>query len=158
MNPKWNRLPEYFRCREVPWQIFATLTFRSKRAAVGFGRQMLFSFLRRLAKVQKIHFKKLMFLSKMEGGRSGDHWHIHLLVAGLKRLPPELSALMAALWRRVGGGHCKISEFSLSHDGVGYVLKVPAGYGQRLQLKDDILDIPTLSDSTVAFLRRRNRL
>jgi len=150
-----SRLPEYFRLKEVPWQLFATLGFRSQESAFSFRRVMLSAWLRAIAKPQRVHFKKLLFVSRLENGMSGEHWHLHVLVGGLGHLPPGFCGCADMLWKKRGGGFARITHFDPLRDGVGYVLKVPAGNSRPYRLRDEKLVTPTLSDSVMAYLRHR---
>lgn len=155
--PEFPRLPEYYRFKEVPWQLFAGLTFKAQDTALKLGRMIFFAWIRSLAKARRVHFQRVLWVYRMEDGSSGEHWHYHALVAGLGILPPGFVRLADSAWRQFSGAHSEIRVFDPRRDGAGYVLKEPAGYNQSQRLRDDVLFIPMPSESVIAYLRKRTR-
>lgn len=156
MKPS-SHFPEYIRLRKVPWQIFATLGFDSRAAAVSFGKTAFLAWIRTLAKSQRGYFRKVLFVYRLENGKSGDHWHYHALVGGLGVLPPGFCAFADASWKQFSKQFARITQFDPRRDGVGYILKAPGGHASPYKLRDEELLAPTLSDSVQAYLRCRIR-
>jgi hypothetical protein len=156
MKPS-SHFPEYIRLRKVPWQICATLGFESRAAAVSFGKKAFFAWMRTLAKSQRAYFPRVFFAYRLENGQSGDHWHYHALVGGLGVLPPGFFEFADASWTRFNKRFARITQFDPQRDGVGYIMKAPAGYSSPHRLRDEELVTPTLSDSVLAYLRCRIR-
>lgn len=146
-------LPEAWSLRLVPWQIFATLTFKGA-ASHALAGKIIVAWVRQLARRQGIPEKRVFLCFRRERGTSKLHWHYHALLGGLGTMSPEVCGLATALWTARGGGFASITLFD-SRDGVGYALKKFANYGRSRSLSSDDTDIPTFSDSVMAFLRPR---
>lgn len=151
-----DHLPEALRVREVSWQYFGTLTYKSTAPSQRVRAHMFFAWLRELADETMTHAERILLCGRYE--RVADrHLHHHLLIGGLRQVPPKLSRRAEVAWKRHGGGFARFKRYDPSLDGVGYVLKALPQYGRSHRLMDDETDIPTLSDSLRAFLRRRSR-
>lgn len=154
---RFPRLPEFHSFASIEWQLFVTLTFKHKWPGLKIGKDMLHAWIRHVAKAQGARFERVLFLSRLENGSSGDHWHLHVLVGGLGFVNPGLYRAAETLWEKRGGGDSQVSIFDRSRDGVGYVLAQPADYIRSRRISDDALFIPTPSESVLALARKRNR-
>ena len=104
-------LPEAIALYRVPWQLLAHLTFRSMKLPDWKRYSILLAWLRDLAK-GRVYFPKLLWCCRLENGKSGEHWHFHVLVGGLGPLAPQFCRLAEARWTAQGGGHSQ--DFSRS--------------------------------------------
>jgi len=158
LKRRFSTMPEAWSVIDVPWQLFATLTFKKAPIGYDFGKKAIFAWLRELAALQKVHFKRLFFCFMRENGASGDHPHYHVIVGGLGAVPSNFCATADRLWKNVrAAGFARIEPFDDSRDGVGYTLKQIDDYGRSNAVKSDYLEIPTLSESAFSFLGRLKR-
>jgi hypothetical protein len=156
-------MPEAFALRRIAWQLFATLTFRSRPRRSSQSKIMVFSWLRGVAGCCRIHFKRnLLWLARCELGRLTGNGHYHLCLAGLpvEFVKPEDLRAYKSLWWQGGGGFAKIESYNPARDGVGYILKLsdsPFDAMRDGKFKHDGDDcVPTLSDSLIEMMRRRS--
>lgn len=154
-NREFPRLPEYAALKDIPWQLFSTFTFRSEASAYKCGRTMFLAVVRSVAKIQGVPWKNVLFIQRLENGRSGEHWHYHAVFAGLGPLQACLCHVANREWIQRHGGHARVERYDPLRDGVGYILKEPSNYGGSVRIRDDELYIPTLSTS-LDRLRRGN--
>ncbi len=133
------------------WQMFCTLTFRSRNEQgqsvkvpnADCRRKMLFAFLRECAKGEKrdrngkrissIPFRKLLWAAREERGERKGRYHFHILLSGL---PPERvnvteTFVQKSIWAGVCGGHSDFRMFDSRLPGVQYVLKGLEQWSQR---------------------------
>ena len=80
--------------------------------------------LRASAKRCQVRFEKLLWFLAPEIGGGGNP-HLHALIGGLPPSAVTLTTcrLLAALWRKKGGGISKVLIYDPSKDGIGYVTK-----------------------------------
>jgi hypothetical protein len=117
--------PELMSLTLTEWQFFCTFTFRRDRMPERVRLSMFFALLRTQALNFGVHFKRLMWVLRREQGESTGRYHFHALIAGC---PPH--TVMAPtcfrfeqIWRKLGGGHPKVSIYNPTLDGVDYILK-----------------------------------
>jgi len=138
-------MPEAFRLRMMAWEVFGTLTFRQGLNDVFHTRKItLFSWLRDVAHVGGIHFKRLIWVARYEFGKGGEG-HFHVCLAGLYVLSCRK---FETLWYQ-RAGFAQIEPYDKAHDGIGYVLKLAA---HSCAPQDNYP--PILSDSCFEALRR----
>lgn len=118
--------PQLYTLSQVPWQLFATLTFRSDRLSDRSRWSLVFAWLRKAALWQRVHFSKLLWIVRMERGEKGGRLHFHVLLGGLpaERLTERYRLVLCGAWkgqRGCGMAHVVTYRFDLS--GVDYVLK-----------------------------------
>lgn len=134
------------------WQLFVTLTFRSKDESGNVmkvpneaARQsMLFAFLRSAAKGQKrdgasgkridcFPWSSFFWVAREERGELNGRHHFHILLDGLPpgRLNTVERFALKALWDSVGGGFSDVRSFDTRLPGVRYVLKGLEGWSQK---------------------------
>lgn len=117
--------PEIYALSLIEWQLFASLTFKSAKMADGVRMKMFFALMRKQAENFGVHFKKTIWCLRTEAGEATGRLHFHALIAGF----PEHAATTATcfsfmkIWEKLGGGMARVTVYSPSLDGVGYVLK-----------------------------------
>ena len=117
--------PEIYALSHIQWQLFASLTFKSAKLADAVRMKMFFALMREQAKNFGVHFKKTIWCLRTEAGEATGRLHLHALIAGF----PEHAVTTATcfsfmkIWERLGGGMARVTVYSPSLDGVGYVLK-----------------------------------
>ena len=117
--------PEIYALSLIQWQLFASLTFKKANLADAVRMKMFFSLMRKQAKNFGVHFKKTIWCLRTEAGEATGRLHLHALIAGF----PEHAITTATcfsfmkLWEKLGGGMARVTVYSPSLDGVGYVLK-----------------------------------
>lgn len=131
------------------WQLFITLTYRSKDDSGNSvrvpkeeeRRKMLFAFLRRVAlglkrsrktgaRIEVIPFGALLWVAREEQGELNGRHHFHILLDGLppSRINHTERFAIKAIWSDLGGGHSDVRIFETRLSGVQYVLKGLAGW------------------------------
>lgn len=117
--------PELFSLGQVEWQFFCTLTFKRERMADALRQSMFFAWAREQSGNFGVHFSRLIWALRSELGEATGRFHYHALIAGLPEHATTVSTCFAMMriWERLGGGHARVSVYSHSLDGVGYVLK-----------------------------------
>ncbi len=118
--------PEVVFLERVPWQFFATMTFRKVDLPRKVRISMFFKFARQISRQHRIFFPNLLWALRLERGEIGGRLHFHSLIGGL----PASAATkgncfaMMALWAdSCGGGFARIRLFAPDLDGVSYVIK-----------------------------------
>lgn len=122
-----NVMPEAFRLLRFHWQLFVTLTFVKPPTTRTGSLPLVFAWLRTVAQVERIHFKRLLWVLRFEFGPRGGRGHYHLCLAGIPRasLCWDLCRSLEAAWQTRGGGLAEVALYEHARDGVGYVLKLP---------------------------------
>ena len=109
----------------VPWQVFASLTFRNERFRMGHGwpevQRRLFRWLRWCAGAGEISFRRMLWLCRREEGEIGLQWHLHVLLGGLEpsRVNVSFNQAARAVWT---SGHSRVREVEDGGE-VGYLCK-----------------------------------
>jgi hypothetical protein len=117
--------PEIYALSLIEWQLFASLTFKSAKLADAVRMKMFFALMRKQAENFGVHFKKTIWCLRTEAGEATGRLHFHVLIAGF----PQHAATTATcfsfmkIWEKLGGGMARVTIYSPSLDGVGYVLK-----------------------------------
>ena len=117
--------PEIYALSLIEWQLFASLTFKSAKLADGVRMKMFFALMRKQAENFGVHFKETIWCLRTEAGEATGRLHLHALIAGF----PEHAVTTATcfsfmkIWEKLGGGMARVTVYSPSLDGVGYVLK-----------------------------------
>ena len=126
--------PEIYALSLIQWQLFASLTFKKANLADAVRMKMFFALMREQAKNFGVHFKKTIWCLRTEAGEATGRLHLHALIAGL----PEHAVTTATcfsfmkIWEKLGGGMARVTVYSPSLDGVGYVLKGCEAEYQRI--------------------------
>ena len=117
--------PEIFTLSQIEWQLFATLTFKSVKLTDAVRIKMFFALMRTQAGNFGVHFKKTIWCLRSERGESTGREHLHALIAGFPKhaLTTATCFSFMKIWERMGGGMARVTLYSPSLDGVGYVLK-----------------------------------
>ncbi len=150
-----NTMPEAYRLRHFSWQLFATLTFRYPPRSRASSLPIVFVWLRNVAHVTDLHFKRLMWVLRFELGPRGGRGHYHLCLAGIPSasLSFELCPLLESNWQAKSGGLAEVALYDQARDGLDYILKMPGRL--RPGLGSDGNDCgPTLSNSLIDAIRR----
>jgi hypothetical protein len=138
-------MPEAFRLRMMLWQLFLTLTFRpSQSPTISNRTKILFAWLRDVARADRTHFKRLIWIARYEFGNGGAG-HFHLCLAGLRTFSCRD---YEALWFR-RAGLAQVEPYDVARDGIGYVLKLTSTHDPLLQD-----NAPMLSESCFEVFRR----
>lgn len=152
-------LPEAYVLRQIQWQYFVTLTFRSDRLSERSRVYLLFAWLRDVAATDpKIHFKGLLWVARFERGR-GSRGHYHVLLAGkpARAVTPAVCGDFEAAWRTRAGAIAQVTPYDHARDGVGYTLKVSplkdTEHGAILT-NDDDETYPMISNSLLKTIRQ----
>jgi hypothetical protein len=117
--------PEIFTLSLIEWQLFATLTFKSVKLTDAVRIKMFFALMRTQAGNFGVHFKKTIWCLRSERGESTGREHLHALIAGFPKhaLTTATCFSFLKIWEGQGGGMARVTLYSPSLDGVGYVLK-----------------------------------
>jgi hypothetical protein len=117
--------PEIFTLSLIEWQLFATLTFKSVKLTDAVRIKMFFALMRTQAGNFGVHFKKTIWCLRSERGESTGREHLHALIAGFPKhaLTTATCFSFMKIWEGQGGGMARVTLYSPSLDGVGYVLK-----------------------------------
>jgi hypothetical protein len=117
--------PEIFTLSLIEWQLFATLTFKSVKLTDAVRIKMFFALMRIQAGNFGVHFKKTIWCLRSERGESTGREHLHALIAGFPKhaLTTATCFSFMKIWEGQGGGMARVTLYSPSLDGVGYVLK-----------------------------------
>jgi hypothetical protein len=129
-----NTMAEAYRLTRFHWQLFVTLTFRKPPTTRADSLPQVFAWLRNVARAERIHFRRLMWVSRFEIGPRGGSGHYHLCLAGIPRasLDRQLCRSLESAWWTLCGGLSEVALYNPGRDGVGYILKLPLLQGPRL--------------------------
>lgn len=118
--------PEIFTLSQIEWQLFASLTFKSEKLTDAIRLKMFFALMRTQAKNFGVHFFKTIWCLRREAGESTARIHYHALIAGFPKHAMKTATCFSfiKIWEGLGGGMARVTLYSPSLDGVGYVLKV----------------------------------
>jgi len=150
-------MPEAYRLRLLHWQLFCTLTFRNPPRNRSFSLPIVFVWLRNVAKVTEIHFKRLIWVLRFEVGPRGGRGHYHLCLAGIPSasLGRELCLQLESVWKTQSGGLAEVALYDQARGGLDYILKLPYHLlrnGSSGTGPDDCE--PMLSNSLLKMIRR----
>ena len=117
--------PEIYALSLIEWQWFATLTFKSEKLADAVRIKMFFALMRKQADNFGVHFKQTIWCVRQEAGEATGRLHLHTLIAGFPQHACTTATNFAwmRIWEGLNGGMARVSLYSSSLDGVGYVLK-----------------------------------
>lgn len=119
---------EAYHLHRIRWQIMGHLTFERLRLPEKVRRDMFTATVRRLCRLHRIYFPKLMWAVRSELGTRKDLCrHFHFLLAALPRHIDleRFSHDCKATWRAFGGGISKVEPYTRRLDGAGYIAKCP---------------------------------
>jgi hypothetical protein len=143
--------PVVFLLSQVSWQLFCTFTFRQSKVSGRVRMTMLFSVLRALAGWHGVHFRKLLWVARLEAGELGGRVHLHSLVGGLPADTIHRGTCFSIMkqWEKIGGGHARCRIVANELEDVRYVLKdVPDGGADSYEFRKFGAATVTLSNST----------
>jgi hypothetical protein len=154
--------PEAYALRRFYWQLFATLTFGRSPRSRAHSLPKVFSWLRETAAVAPIHFRRLFWVLRYEGGSCERNGHYHLLLAGLPPalLDRQLCRVLESKWWTIAHGVSEVTLYAHNRDGVGYVLKLPPESHTNYSRNGDVFRSdgedcePMLSASLIEGMRR----
>ncbi len=117
--------PEIYALSLIEWQLFASLTFKSAKLADAVRMKMFFALMRKQAENFGVHFKKTIWCLRTEAGEATGRLHFHALIAGFPKHAATTATCFSfmKIWEQLGGGMARVTIYSPSLDGVGYVLK-----------------------------------
>lgn len=117
--------PEIYALSLIQWQLFASLTLKSAKLADGVRMKMFFALMRKQAENFGVHFKKTIWCLRTEAGEATGRLHLHALIAGfpVHAVTTATCFSFMKIWEKLGGGMARVTVYSPSLDGVGYVLK-----------------------------------
>lgn len=115
--------PETFFLSSIYWQLFGGLTFLSANLSERVRLCMWFSFVREIAKFNKLHFSNVLWVLRLERGDLSGRLHFHFLVSGLSQQNISIGDrfAMRALWKRCGGGISVIDLYDNRLHGLPYI-------------------------------------
>jgi hypothetical protein len=156
--------PELQALGTIEWQLFCTLTF-ARRIPERIQVTMFFALLRQTACNSGVHFKSLLWCLRRERGEQFGREHFHAVIAGLPLwfVNWVTTERMCALWRRVGGGHSKVTLYNPQLDGVDYIMKGAESGSLATRYAGDYHELSkfggscdlTLAEAVIAFLDTR---
>ena len=87
--------------------------------------KMFFALMREQADNFGVHFKETIWCLRRENGELTGRGHLHALIAGFPQHALTTATCFAfmKIWEQHGGGWARVTLYSPSLDGVGYVLK-----------------------------------
>ena len=159
--------PELHSLAKLDWQLFVTLTFKQEKLPEHVRRSMFFAWLRSGADFFRVHFKKMVWVLRLEAGERTGRLHYHAVIAGLPPSAVQTATCFALMrtWKHKGGGHARITVYNPSLDGLDYLTK---GIEERASLlaaryAGDYYELTkfggscdvTLSESCIAILQSR---
>jgi len=123
------------RCRD--WKVFATLTWKGASVPSPVTqRKMLFAHLYRVAKLQKIPFRRLLWAVRQEKGEKTGRQHYHVLIGwrGPKATIGHCFTLNSNWTKLPKCGWARHFVYNPGQDAVGYITKGLSGCfgGNRL--------------------------
>lgn len=120
-------MPEAYRLRFFCWQLFVTLTFLKPPTSRATSLPLVFVWLRYVARAERIHFRRLIWVLRFEFGSRGGRGHYHLCLAGIPpaSLCQELCRILESAWEVRSNALAEVALYDPRRDGVGYVLKLP---------------------------------
>jgi len=113
--------PELYALGNISWQFFGTFTFRAAEIPNAVRAKMFFSLLRKEARIcSGLHFKDLLWCLRVERGETFGRIHFHALIAGFPAWFVQWISTerMCQNWRKLGGGHVKVTVYDSRLDGV----------------------------------------
>ena len=115
--------PETFFLNSIYWQLFGSLTFPRAGISERFRLGMWFSFVREIARFNKIHFSKVLWVLRLERGDLLGRLHFHFLISGLPQRNISIGDrfAMRALWKECGGGISVIDLYDSRLHGLPYI-------------------------------------
>lgn len=127
--------------RDVPWQLFLTLTWRSVKSD-GVRFKTLFAFLRTTSEWAGVHFHQLLWAVRQERGELGGRLHFHVLVGGIPKPKVNLSLVFAlrGAWRKHGGGMSVVTPYYAGLGAVEYSFggEIRCTEGTRLSARSSV--------------------
>lgn len=95
--------PFVFALSRIEWQLFCSLTFVRENMPVSLCRRCWFTFIRDVAEIQGVHFRRLLWLLRSEFGEIGGRYHYHALIGGLSHHGLNVHEIMRlkSAWEQV---------------------------------------------------------
>jgi len=149
-------MPEAHGLRLFHWQLLCTLTFRNPPRNRSFSLPIVFVWLRNVAEIAEIHFKRLIWVLRFEIGPRGGRGHYHLCLAGLPStsLSRELCLRLESVWKTRSGGLAEVALYDQGRGGLDYILKMPYRWLSKGDSGTDEDDCePMLSNSLLKVIR-----
>jgi len=117
--------PEIHILNRIPWQLFWTGTFANPLPSAHRRRNMLFAFLRKVAALQRVHFKRMLWTVRDELGELTGRPHFHALLGGFDPQRYNLTTCFAVIdcWLKIGGGKTHCTLFDSRLNAVDYLTK-----------------------------------
>src|SRR4051812_31129149 len=75
--------PYVYALSRIEWQLFVSFTFVRERMPASVCRAYWFAWLRAVARIYGVHFKRVLWFLRSEFGEVGGRYHYHALVSGL---------------------------------------------------------------------------
>ena len=125
---RYRDIPEAYHLYRIRWQIFGHFTFERLRLPEKVRWHMFTATMRKVCKMHRMYFPKLMWAVRPELGTRKDLCpHFHFLLAAL---PGHIDLQRfchdcKAAWRAFGGGISKVEPYTRRLDGAGYIAKRP---------------------------------
>jgi hypothetical protein len=142
----------------VKWDLFCTLTLPTHLVSAGDGRlgSVVFAWLRRVAAVRSVHFKRLLWCLRSEKGELTGRLHFHCLLGGLGSCSIRDRFAMKNEWESITGAMSRVHSYDASSPGVGYVLKGGVAYeaGKFASAADRVTLSLSLAPTLGPVLRR----
>jgi hypothetical protein len=116
---------EEYALRRVQWQAFGSLSFRREKMPERHRYSLIFTFLRRVARYSRMHFRELKWAVRAELGEMTGRFHFHVLLAGMPENPlsPQTCSFINRVWThqlKMGTADCRAWD---GRDAVSYILK-----------------------------------
>ena len=158
----WDAEPEVYALRQLPWQLFVTLTFPARVPTELRKHTIVLAWLRDVVRTEAgLHFNRLLWVSRFEIGRGGQG-HFHLIIARLSAhaIKAQSREAFAAMWAARTRGRAEVAAYDPTRDGVGYMLKNELGVAaprrtKHLRRGSAQSCEPTLSKSILTLRRFR---
>ena len=115
--------PETFFLSSIYWQLFGGLTFRQADLSERARLCMWFSFVREIARFNRLHLSNVLWVLRLERGDLAGRLHFHFLVSGLPQRNISIGHrfAMRALWKKCGGGISVIDLYDSRLHGLPYI-------------------------------------
>jgi hypothetical protein len=138
----------------IQWDFFATLTFAGNVPKPKIAYGLAFSWLRELAVVSGVPYKRLLIALRGEEGEANGRFHFHCLIGGTTtRNYHSWQHKAEYLWKiRAGGARVDVRQYDRSLAGTEYVCKCLGANAYELN-KYSFANTVTLSSSVISLIR-----
>lgn len=113
------------------WQVFGSLTFRGEVPKLRQAERLMFCYLYKVARLSRVPFGKLVWVTRRELGEKTKRLHYHVLIGGLGQTPNVgLMFVLNQTWNKAPRcGFARHHIFNPLLNGVEYCTKCLSGVG-----------------------------